>query len=127
MSSQESWGIQASLKRSLESVWFSYRNPTQVCLFRRQRRSYTIKVRELGKIALCLRMKGCQLREKLVTVTRELRLFNKNIGDCESVTTCIVAESCPVSVSETPFQRKKGLINGVSNRDSLKVAQYLSA
>ena len=38
--------------------------------------------KELGKFALLLREKEGQLRDKLVAVTRGLRLFNKNIGDC---------------------------------------------
>jgi len=45
-------------------------------------------------------------------VTRELRLFNKNIGGRETEKLCMAAESCPVSVSECPVQREEGPING---------------
>ena len=47
---------------------------------RSPRRVGPTDVRELGKLALYLRYKGCQLREELVAVTWGLRLFNKNIG-----------------------------------------------
>ncbi len=48
---------------------------------RSPRRFGPTDARELGKLALYLRYKGCQLCEELVAVTRGLRLFNKNIGD----------------------------------------------
>ena len=62
------------------------------------------------------------LRERLVSVTRELRLFNKNTGDSKSERMCIVAESCPVTVSQTLFQQGEGPLNGGGNDDPLKVA-----
>ena len=55
-------------------------------------------------------------------MTRGLRLFIKNTGDCESERMCIVAESCPVAVSENSFQREEGPLNGGGNHDPLKVA-----
>ena len=55
-------------------------------------------------------------------MTRELRLFNKNIGGRETEKLCMAAESCPVSVSERPVQREEGPINGGGNYDPLKVA-----
>lgn len=53
-------------------------------------------------------------------------LFNKNIGDCKSVTMCTVADACPVPVSEDPVQRVERLVNGGGNRDLLKQAQCLA-
>ena len=55
-------------------------------------------------------------------MTRGPRLFNKNIGDCQSERMCIVAESCPVAVSESGFQPEEGPLNGGGNYDPLKVA-----
>ena len=86
------------------------------------RRVGVIQARELGKLALYLRKKGCQAREWLVAVTRGLRLFNKNIGDCQCESMCIVAESCSVQVSETWVQPDEGPVNSGGNYDPLKVA-----
>jgi hypothetical protein len=55
-------------------------------------------------------------------VTRELRLFNKNIGDCQFERMSIVAESCSVLVSEIGFQPDEGPVNSGGNYDPLKVA-----
>ena len=55
-------------------------------------------------------------------MTRVLRLFNKNTGDRQSERMCMVAESCPVTVSENPVQREEGPLNGGGNHDPLKVA-----
>ena len=55
-------------------------------------------------------------------MTRELRLFIKNTGDRKSERISMVAESCPVAVSENPFQREEGPLNGGGNHDPLKVA-----
>ena len=55
-------------------------------------------------------------------MTRALRLFNKNTGDRKSERMCMVAESCPVTVSEYPVQREEGPLNGGGNHDPLKVA-----
>ena len=54
-------------------------------------------------------------------MTRGLRLFTKNTGDRESERMCMVAESCPVTVSENPVQREEGPLNGGGNHDPLKV------
>ena len=54
-------------------------------------------------------------------MTRELRLFNKNIGRRKTERLCMAAESCPVPVSETPFQWDEGPVNGGGNYDPLKV------
>jgi hypothetical protein len=55
-------------------------------------------------------------------VTRELRLFNKNIGRRKTERLCMAAESCPVPVSENSFQRGEGPVNGGGNYDPLKVS-----
>ncbi len=55
-------------------------------------------------------------------MTKAVRLFNKNVIDCESAKMCIVDDVCPVSVPETLFQGSQGLINGGGNYNSLKVA-----
>ena len=60
--------------------------------------------------------------KRLVSVTRELRLFNKNIGDRKTEKLSMVAESCPVTVSESPIQGNEGPLNGGGNYDPLKVA-----
>lgn len=39
-----------------------------------------IEERELGKIDLCLRTKGCQTCEGLVELSSVTRLFTKNVG-----------------------------------------------
>ena len=54
-------------------------------------------------------------------MTREHRLFNKNVGDSKPVRVCIVADACPVAVSESPFQGEEGPLNGGGNSDPLKV------
>ena len=54
-------------------------------------------------------------------MTRALRLFNKNVGDRKSERMCMVAESCPVAVSENLFQWGEGPLNGGGNHDPLKV------
>ncbi len=84
--------------------------------------SARIQAREFGKLAPYLRNKGCQQRELLVSVTRELRLFNKNTGHSKSERMCIVAEACPVTVSENRVQPDEGPLNGGGNYDPLKVA-----
>ena len=86
------------------------------------RRVGVIKAREFGKLALYLWNKGCQPCKWLVSVTRGLRLFNKNIDDSESERMCIVVESCSVLVSEPPVQRNEGPVNSGGNDDPLKVA-----
>ena len=53
---------------------------------------------------------------------QELRLFNKNIGDCQIERLSIVAESCSVLVSEIGFQPDEGPVNSGGNYDPLKVA-----
>ena len=55
-------------------------------------------------------------------MTRELRLFNKNIGRRKTERLCMAAESCPVPVSESPLQRDEGPVNGGGNYDPLKVS-----
>ena len=55
-------------------------------------------------------------------MNRALRLFNKNVGDRKSERMCMVAESCPVAVSENLFQWGEGPLNGGGNHDPLKVA-----
>ena len=86
------------------------------------RRVGSIEARELGKLALYLRYKGCQRCESLVAVTKGPRLFNKNIGGSESERMCIAAESCPVTVSQIRVQPDEGPLNGGGNYDPLKVA-----
>ena len=54
-------------------------------------------------------------------MTRALRLFNKNTGDRKRENVCMVADSCPVAVSEDPVQRDEGPLNGGGNYDPLKV------
>ncbi len=83
--------------------------------------SAKIRARELGKLALYLRKKGCQPRERLVAVTRALRLFTKNVGGRQIERSCTAAEACPVLVSENLFQRGEGPVNGGGNYDPLKV------
>ena len=55
-------------------------------------------------------------------MTRELRLFNKNICGRKFERICMAAEACPVPVSESPVQRDEGPVNGGGNYDPLKVA-----
>ena len=55
-------------------------------------------------------------------MTRELRLFNKNIGACQIERLSIVAESCSVLVSEIGVQPDEGPVNSGGNYDPLKVA-----
>ena len=55
-------------------------------------------------------------------MTRRLRLFIKNTGDCKPERVSIVAESCPVAVSESSVQGDEGPLNGGGNSDPLKVA-----
>ena len=55
-------------------------------------------------------------------MTGGLRLFNKNTGDRKSERMCMVAESCPVQVPESPVQGEEGPVNGGGNSDPLKVA-----
>ena len=62
------------------------------------------------------------IRDDLVAVSRELRLFNKNIGNCQIERLRIVPESCSVLVSETGFQPSEGPVNSGGNYDPLKVA-----
>ena len=54
-------------------------------------------------------------------MTRELRLFTKNISRRKSERICMAGEACPVPVSENPFQRGEGPVNGGGNYDPLKV------
>ena len=54
--------------------------------------------------------------------TKGSRLFNKNTTSCEAERLCIRGDVCPVRVSEYPFQGVKGLVNGGSNYNFLKVA-----
>ena len=84
--------------------------------------SDVIEARELGKLAPYLRYKGCLLCRKQVSITRALRLFNKNTRDRKSERMCMVAESCPVTVSENLVQGEEGPLNGGGNHDPLKVA-----
>ena len=79
--------------------------------------SAKIHAREFGKLAPYLRYKGCQPREWLVAVTREPRLFTQNIGGRQIERLCTAAEACPVLVSESPFQRDEGPVNGGGNYD----------
>ena len=60
--------------------------------------------------------------KRRVAVTGGLRLFNKNTGDRKSERMCMVAESCPVQVPESPVQGEEGPVNGGGNSDPLKVA-----
>jgi hypothetical protein len=83
--------------------------------------SAKIHAREFGKLAPYLRYKGCQPRERLVAVTGEPRLFNQNVGGRQIERLCTAAEACPVLVSESPFQRDEGPVNGGGNYDPLKV------
>ena len=54
-------------------------------------------------------------------MTRALRLFNQNIGDRKPERVCMVAQSCPVAVSENRVQPDEGPLNGGGNYDPLKV------
>src|SRR3989338_3261499 len=67
-----------------------------------------IRLRELGKIAPCLRNKGSlHLYRKVQAqgaVTRRARLFNKNLTDCNAARLSIVGDVCPVQVLQTPLQ-----------------------
>ena len=58
-------------------------------------------------------------------VTKEVRLFNKNLTFCEPAKVCTEGDICPVSVPKTLFQESQGLVNGGSNYNSLKVAKCL--
>ena len=55
-------------------------------------------------------------------MTKELRLFTKNIGGRQIERFCMAAEACPVLVSESLFQGDEGPVNGGGNYDPLKVA-----
>ncbi len=55
-------------------------------------------------------------------MTREGQLSNNNTGDRKSVRISTVTDSCPVAVSESPFQGDEGPLNGGGNSDPLKVA-----
>ena len=61
-----------------------------------------------------------------VSVTREAGLFNKNIAGCKSETIRTTGDACPVPVSERPFQRVQGPVNGGGNCNLLKQAQCLA-
>jgi len=50
-------------------------------------------------------------------VTRALRLFNKNTGDRKRENVSMVADSCPVAVSENRVQPDEGPLNGGGNYD----------
>ena len=91
---------------------------------RRLRRERTINLRELGILAPYLRYKGSQrlLTRMLGAMTREIRLFNKNLGECKAETLSILAYFCPVPVPETRVQSDEGLVNGGPNSEALKVA-----
>ena len=78
--------------------------------------------RELGKLAPYLRYKGCQPGNRLVAVTRALRLFNKNTTYRKRENVSMVSDSCPVAVSENRAQPDEGPLNGGGNYDPLKVA-----
>ena len=80
-----------------------------------------IFAREFGKIAPYLRKKGCQPCKWLVTLTREHRLFNKNACQRKPETVSMLAEACPVTVSENRVQPDEGPLNGGGNYDPLKV------
>ena len=54
-------------------------------------------------------------------VTKDVRLFNKNLTFCKAARPCIESDVCPVSVPKTWFQPGQGLVNGGSNYNSLKV------
>ena len=58
----------------------------------------------------------------LGAMTREIRLFNKNLGECKAETLSILAYFCPVPVPETRVQPDEGLVNGGPNLEALKVA-----
>jgi hypothetical protein len=59
-------------------------------------------------------------------VTREVRLFNKNVTFRQPVRVSMGGDVCPVPVLETPVQRSQELVNGGSNYNSLKVAKCLA-
>lgn len=58
----------------------------------------------------------------LGSLTREVRLFNKNITDCKTEKFSIVGDVCPVQATETWLQPGQGLVNGGPNLEALKVA-----
>lgn len=61
----------------------------------------------------------------LVAVTREVRLFNTNIGLSEPEKVCTKADACPVLVREPRFQPGEAPVNGGGNYNPLKVAKFL--
>lgn len=61
-----------------------------------------------------------------VAITREERLFNKNIADCYPVMARTVSEAFPLLVTEAFFQGSEGPVKGGGNSDPLKVAKYLA-
>ena len=67
-----------------------------------------IRLRELGKLAPCLRNKGslhlCGKVQAQGAVTGRARLFNKNLTDCQAARPSIVGDVCPVQVLQTPLQ-----------------------
>ena len=69
--------------------------------------------------------KECQIRNNLVAVTGELRLFNKNIGDCQIERLCIIPESAQCWYLK-PVQPGEGPVNSGGNYDPLKVAYYVA-
>jgi hypothetical protein len=54
-------------------------------------------------------------------MTREVRLFTKNVAGRGAETLYTTSDFCPVQVSETPFQGNEGPVNGGGNYDPLKV------
>ena len=56
-----------------------------------------------------------------MALTREHRLFNKNAGQRKPETVSMLAEACPVTVSENRVQPDEGPLNGGGNYDPLKV------
>ncbi len=63
------------------------------------------------------------LRVRLLgSLTRGVRLFNKNITGCKTERFSIAGDACPVRVSETWVQPGQGLVNGGPNLEALKVA-----
>jgi len=58
----------------------------------------------------------------LGAVTKEDRLFNKNVASRKMETFSMASEFCPVPVPETPVQRDEGLVNGGPNCEALKVS-----
>ena len=86
------------------------------------RRIGRYQAREFGKLAQKLRYNGCLPFAGQVAVTRELRLFNKNVAICEGESPCTDCEFCPVAVRENPVQRVEAPLNGGGNYNPLKVA-----